>query len=606
MTQGLDREGFGSRLRRALKNRLSSKRLPWVLGLVAVLLTLPALDIGWQLDDHFLRLVMSAPADSEFTAMEGFSTLKDAEANRRYRDLGYLPWWTPDDFRLAFFRPLSLATMRLDYRLWPESAPLMHAHSLLWFGALVAAAALLYRRLLQPAWVAGLAGLLFALDDAHAGPAAWLANRNALLAAFFGVLCLVAHDRWRRDGWRAGVWVAPVLLALGLASGEMALAVAGYLLAYALFLEPSRDRVRSLAPYAIVLALWAGFYRLAGYGTSGSAVYVDPLQSPWVFVRALLERGPFSLLGQWTPVPAELGAMLPPSASRFWWLLAVAVAVLLAAALAPTLRRDPAARFFGLGMLLSLVPISATFSSNRLLLFVGLGGMGLLARFLELSLARPVAAAGRPGAGRLLRKALAWALVATHLFLSPLLLPLAPGFIQAAGEPMQVAAASLGSDPRMAEQDLIVASTPDYLFFVANLPTLQVLAGRPVPRRLRALAIGPTAVELTRIDQRTLRVDLERGLFVGPLSQLFHDAERPLRPGDRMTVEGLEVEVLTASTDRSPDSLLYRFSRPLEHASLRWVRWQDGHYVDFEPPAVGEKITLAPAIGPFDGFLGPE
>ena len=61
---------------------------------------------------------------------------------------------------------------------------------------------------------------------------------------------------------------------------------------------------------------------------------------------------------------------------------AVACVAMLAAALAPLLRRDREARFWTLGMVLALLPISATFPANRLLFFVGLGAMALLARLL--------------------------------------------------------------------------------------------------------------------------------------------------------------------------------------------------------------------------------
>ena len=115
-------------------------------------------------------------------------------------DLGIFPWWTDPLIKAEFLQPLTVATHRLDYRLWPDSAVLMHAHSLLWCAALVAATAVLYRRLMGPTPAAGVAALLFAVDDAHGGPAGWIANRNALVAATFGVLALLAHDARRRGG----------------------------------------------------------------------------------------------------------------------------------------------------------------------------------------------------------------------------------------------------------------------------------------------------------------------------------------------------------------------------------------------------------------------
>ncbi len=63
----------------------------------------------------------------------------------------------------------------IDYQLWPDSPLLMHAHSLIWLGLAAATAAFLYRRF-EPSATAGLAVLLFAIDDAHIMPAMWLAN----------------------------------------------------------------------------------------------------------------------------------------------------------------------------------------------------------------------------------------------------------------------------------------------------------------------------------------------------------------------------------------------------------------------------------------------
>src|SRR6185369_5071046 len=104
-----------------------------------------------------------------------------------------LPWWSAPDLKLAFCRPLSALSLWLDYRLFPNSPALMHAESLLWFAALLGVVTFLYRRLLAPAWVAGLAALLYAVDPGHAVPVAWLANRNAVFATLFGVLALLAH-----------------------------------------------------------------------------------------------------------------------------------------------------------------------------------------------------------------------------------------------------------------------------------------------------------------------------------------------------------------------------------------------------------------------------
>lgn len=231
--------------------------MPWAAALVAAGLCLPALGVGLHMDDYAQRMTMLRAPRVLTEPLAVFASLPgDPELNRRYMDLGILPWWTVPDYRLAFSRILSAVSMWIDYRLWPDSPVLMHAHSLLWLGLMVLVAALLYRRLLD-AWSAGLAALLYAFDEAHAMPTAWLANRNALIATALGLLALLAHDRWRRYGRRWGAAASAGCLALALLSGEAALGAAGYLAAYALILEDGSwsRRLGSLLPAGAVVSV---------------------------------------------------------------------------------------------------------------------------------------------------------------------------------------------------------------------------------------------------------------------------------------------------------------------------------------------------------------
>ena len=211
------------RLKTWIRRFLTARFLPLYLAAMATALTAQALTLGLYADDHFLRLVLLDPPVREEwsrTPVDLFAFLNgDEERIRRAVAEGTLPWWTHPRLRLAFLRPVTGFTHWLDFRQWPAHPWLMHLQSLVWLAAAVAAAALLYRRLLRadragawrwPPWLAGLAALLYAVDDAHGMPATWLANRNALIGALFALTALAAHDRWRRDGWRPGVAVAPV------------------------------------------------------------------------------------------------------------------------------------------------------------------------------------------------------------------------------------------------------------------------------------------------------------------------------------------------------------------------------------------------------------
>ena len=140
----------------------------------------------------------------------------------------------------------------------------MHLQNLLWFGILVFLAALLYKRIIVIPWIAGLAALLYAIDDSHGASVGSLADRSALMAFLFGVLCLIIHDRWKREAWGVGALLAPVCFALSLFSAEAGLATGAYLLAYTLSLDQGslRYRIAALIPYGLIFILWGLLYSL--------------------------------------------------------------------------------------------------------------------------------------------------------------------------------------------------------------------------------------------------------------------------------------------------------------------------------------------------------
>ena len=58
------------------------------------------------------------------------------------------------------------------------------------------------------------------------------------------------------------------------------------------------------------------------------------------------------------------------------------------------------------------------------------------------------------------------------------------------------------------------------------------------------------------------------------------------------------IEALT--TDGRPRDVVFRFARRLEDPSMRWIRWQEGIYVPFTPPQLGETVRLPAARGPLE------
>lgn len=570
---------------------------PALLPALALLLTLPALATGLQFDDYVQRdLLLAHPGVAGLGPATGalFTFLDGNPANTLLRvERGELAWWTLPSAKIAFWRPLSSLTHWLDYQLWPRRPALMHLHSLLWLAALVALATRLYRHLMGPALGAGLAAALYALDDAHGFAAAWLANRNALAAACFALLAILAHVRWREGAGRRHAWLALLWLGCGLLAAEAAVATFAYLAAYALWLDHGtrRDRLFSLAPALLLVLLWRLCYRALGYGAWGTS-YLDPLTEPWRFLQALLWRGPLLLLGQWAPLPAEVTPFLAPPATGLLWLAALALLGALAWAFAPVLRADKRARFWATGMLLAVVPSCAALPANRLLALVGIGAAGLLARFLEwhgvwqlFSAARPsdLAAAGRRLVGRVL--------LGVHLILAPLLLPLA-AFSPALLGGVEPALATLPADPGVRRRDLVIIAAPS-VFSLSAIGSVRALADQPAPARSLLLASGLGGVQLERPNPFTLVVRPAGGYLLG-FESVFRAPWHPLARGERVQLPHVTAQVIDITMDERPAAVAFRFPTVLEHADRQWFVWRRGAYLPFALPPVGGEVKVLP------------
>jgi len=570
--------------------------LPLLLALLAMALALPSVWTGWQQDDLVQRYFLLGYPDYKgdtVSPLELFHFLSgDPERARALMDLGIIPWWTLETVRLSFWRPLAAATQWIDYRLWPDSGPMMHLHSLVWFGAVVIAATVFYRRYLGAGWVAGLAALFYAIDDARGLPAGWLASRNALLCIFFGLLVLLFHDRWRRDRWRPGAYLGLVFLLLGLLSGEATLGVIAYLVAYALVLDPGtwRQKIWSLSPYASITLGWLIYYRLQGHGTRGSGFYIDLMSEPMQFALAFAVRGPILLLDQWAIPPSSLYMFLPPAGIALFSLAALLFLVLLAFLLFPLLRQEKMARFLAVGMVLSLPLVCSVMPHSRLLFFVGIGGMGLLALWMGgLGDRAAWVPAGR--SWRLLARVIFVLFVLVHLVIAPLFLPVASTAADFAERYIQHPAESEVLRGDLSQQDLVIVNPP-MAFQAHYLPTARTLEGKSAPRRLRVLAPGLTGLDISRPDERSLLVRPGGGYFNQPFDNVFRGPAHPMRLGERVVLTNMTVEITELTDDGRPAAATFGFPFPLEDAELRWVKWEDGTYVRFNLPEVGTSLSL--------------
>jgi len=577
-----------SRLRRLL----SSRRVLFWAALVGVLLAAPSLFGGLQTEDHVFRAVARAHAFSLSHVNLWGPALPPSPAVRLHdyyseRDLGMLPWITNKDFEVSFWRPLGSLTHHLDFQLWPDSPALMHAQNLFWYALLIAAVALLYRRFCDPLWIAGLAAIVFAVDDAHGQAVGWIANRSAIIAALFAMLALYFQDRYRRDGYRAGAVLAALSLGAGLSSSEIALCGVGYLVAHALVFdrEAPLRRFWAALPWMTVVALWAVVYRALGHGVRGSGLYLDPLRQPVAFLREVPGRLLVLLLAEFGAPPSDVWNSLPHGIQPWGAVLAVGVLGVIVWFLGPWLRRDRTARFWAVGTLLSLLPVCGTFPEDRLLLLAGVGGSVLVARVVAL-LAGAALEPARRGT-----RFLAGAWAALSLVVAPLLLPFRSLTMQRYETRLQQARESAFSLVRPPATQLVLLDAPDYYFSSMMLLT-RMATPDPIPKHTLCLAGTLYGAHVRRVDPNAVEVRPAGGFLSRPLDRLYRGPGAPMHEGEAFFAGGAHITITEVDGQGEPRAAVFRFRWPLDSPHLVFAAWKSGRYQRVRLPSAGRSMVL--------------
>ncbi|WNG36218.1 hypothetical protein F0U61_23010 [Archangium violaceum] len=569
-------------------------RMLWLSLLAALVLALPTAWLGFISDDFIHLLILEGfPAPGTPWDLFRFAG-GDPAGLQPLLDEGPYPWWTLPELKLTFWRPLSSALAVMDYNLFGRNAVGWHLHSLVWYLGLVALFGALLRRFL-PGAIGALALFLFAIDGAHFMVAGWIANRNALVAAVPALFGLWMHLEWReaRRPWALPLSLAG--LAVGLLGGESALGLFAYVLAYELLGDRGsvKERLRAIAPAALLGLAYLVVYKLRGYGAYGSGSYMDPVGEPGRFLMGALARVPVLLGGLLLEVPADLwvaGEQVRPTLVGVG-LLGLGMVVLLVRATWPSLTEDERrhCRWLFLGAALSLLPVAATFPSNRLLLVPGLGGLVAVAVVLVAAW-RSRARGWRPR-GLAVGAAV---LALMHLVLAPLLWPLMTlAFRQAwiQTEPTLLTLERELDYQRLPQQRLIVfpMATPLMSMY---LPTIMATRGMPRPLAWWQTSMSPEPHVFTRTGPDSFELTLTRNQFLtSEFEGVFRGPSHPLRQGAQVKLKGMTVTVLDAN-EKGPTRIGFTFDRPLEDPSFVFLRWKDNAMRPFTPPPVGERLPL--------------
>lgn len=603
---------------------LSHKLFPIVVLLIAIPLAWPLIHTGWFTDDLVHRVAYIDSPDAQKFQPTG-APLKgpmrmysffdgDQERYQRVMDYGSFPWWCSPDIRAAFWRPITAWFSMLDYWLWPESAELMHIHSLCWFAILIILSGIVYRTISGANWAAGFALLLYIICDIQYVPIAFLANRHILIAAVFGIGSVGAYFRWREQNQIGWAFVSGILFAASLLTSESGIAVFGYLMSHSLWIEKGKilTRIKPLIPYILITILWRVIYKFLGYGISGVKFYVDPGNEPLQFAYAVIERSPMILLHTLAFPSSDISPIV--IVIKLYWVLCVIILFGFGFLFFPLYRSCRISLFWLFGTLFSVIPLCAAFPGGRSLALASFGMTGFLAQII-FNAVKENYATFKPISWRSCTITVLFGLVFLRLVIGAFNLNQGHKVFKMAQNGIETISNLQIDDPGLIHQDVILVNPPITIFTVYII-SCRLLANKPLPAHFRTLGSGLDSIEIRRPDANTLIVRPKDGYMCPPkwgrvaltnlwtysnlinglklVERLFLSRNHPFTQGQSFELPGVTIQISELTEDNRPAEATFKFDCALEDQSLRWLQWNknEWRYETFIPPVIGESIIL--------------
>ena len=640
--------GFLSRFQSRAEQLLSAELRPisaselrrfWlfvlVLSLLAIALRWPTATLG-PISDDFMQwgmlagLYPASPGADSYTPFDLYAFLRPGELEV-YVDKGVAPWWSVEELHGTVFRPLPSLLLWLDHRLLPGRALAWHLHSMLWYAAMLFAAAAVLRRIL-PRSIVVVALVVLACDSGVTSPLAWLANRCVLTCATFGFMAIALHLDWRglspgvapasEAQRRRGPWLEALLMTLCMASGEYGLAVFLYIAGFELFARTSwRERAKALLPSLVPVIVYLIIHTARGYGTSGAEVYADPFATPLGWAGWASSRVPELMTSAFWSIPAAtihvfnhftltwLRDSVPAGSTmdvyhqihiKLAW-LGIAAAALTLILVRRGLHRHERRTLWTLGLaaFVGLLPVSVAPAHARLLVLAQLANSALLGAVaiaaLRLALGRVIDAEvilgrGRPG---LFARLLPLPLVTLALGLAiPGDIVWGQRYVEHLHE-LQVSNLAAFTEGDLLEQDLadrdvvllncLSQSVGLYGEFVLDA------YGAPVPRTWRVLAMTRFAMFASRPEDRVLELSAITDAWLRTPGELFfRREEQHLRTGDVLEYPSLRAEIL-ADDDGDPTRVRFTFPHSLDDPRYLFIISTSEGLVRWPVPKVGQR-----------------
>ncbi|OUS24842.1 hypothetical protein A9Q99_23190 [Gammaproteobacteria bacterium 45_16_T64] len=554
---------------------------PRTIVLIALVLSLPALFTGYFGDDymHHALLQENSPVQKPHDlSLFGLFSFVNGDAQRTYElmDFGLLPWWTNPDLKYAFWRPISEITHWIDHALWPNTPMLMHAQNIAWYLLLVTLTYYLFRRIngSLPTIIPVLAMLIYALDSSHGFTISWIANRNSLIAATFGVGALLFYTRWHDEQRFLDYLLSLGLLALSLLSAEFGISTCAYLGAFALFLDRSGPikGLMNIVPHASLTVLWWIIYKVGNFGAANAdAYYLDPIASPLLFLSTLGERLIALIGSQWGIIPAEVYGFVGPGvpmAANVALIVGSSVIVLTLLLLTPILKKHANVRFWFFGMIFSALPVCSAAPHDRVLLFIGLGGTYCTAAIIYSALRL---GAETYSTKQSIAKLSAYPFAFIHLILAPLLMPVMAYSTKVWSNQLDLSPATFAGIDSLEGKEIVLFDVP--MGSALAITSTRVSKNQPIADKVWVISTTKTDTDITRLSNHELLVSKPTGFVTGPELATRNLETSPIIVGDTIPLNGAVIKVLQVGEQGHPTEVHVRFKKSLDDPDLLLLDW---------------------------------
>lgn len=526
-------------------------------------------------------------------------------ANENYqalKDFGMMPWWSGENIKLHFFRPLASVTHFIEYQLWPDSPKAMHFFDLCWYLLGIFLLFKLYLNLNIARPVALLALLLFILNANTFHIITWIASRSMLMVLALGSFTIYSYHRSLEE--KSWYFIALASLALCLLSAEAGLTICAYLAAYFFTLDqrPWSVRIRHIFPFALLALLWLIAYQIFGFGAKGGDFYLDPGADLSAFLQQAAYRLPASFFELASGTALFSGQVRPDIRAVNFALLGVAALLFICYLLWHELKNNKVLQFCLLGSVFALLPGLSIVLSPRVMILPSMGFAVVLATLLY-------------GSATGLRL---WLLRFSKIFivLFHIVLAAAVAFMMN-GQSINKAITTeqphgfvdLGITD-YADKHLIALNSlqPFWFAFIAHQLDYTEQA---LPRTLRLLSTNFYAVKLTRLSEQSFRLEgapllqYDREHFLDLSQQpeghhiyltwelmgIFRSSQSPWHAGQQFDLPEMRIQVESLYQDK-PQALLITLNKPLTDYRFIYQDTKSLEYRSLPLPKTGESFDV--------------